>query len=96
MADKNKFLPIGSAVLLKEATRPVIIIGYTVVEEGSTKVWDYLGCAYPIGVISPDKNLLFQKEQIDKVLSVGYQDEEGKKFIDQMEDAVNKIKKNNK
>ena len=75
-------LPVGSVVLLKEATRYIIIIGYAPVEEGSTKIYDYLGCAYPIGVIGHDRSLLFDKSQIDKVIFEGYQDEEGKKFVE--------------
>ena len=56
----NDFLPIGSVVMLKNASRAILIIGYTVVEEGKkNKIWDYLGCAYPFGVIGSDKNLLF-------------------------------------
>ena len=73
----HKFLPVGSVVLLKGATQGVVVIGYNIVEEGSKDVWDYLGCAYPIGVLSSDKNLLFNREQIEKVLFTGYMDEEG-------------------
>ena len=62
----NDFLPVGSVVLLKEATRPIVVIGYSVVEQGSKKLWDYLGCAYPVGVIGTDKNLLFQREQLNR------------------------------
>lgn len=91
---ENKFLPLGSVVLLKDAQRPIVIIGYTVVEEGSTDIWDYLGCAYPIGVIDPSKNLLFQRNQIEKVLHTGYTDDEGGKFLDQLTDNVSKIKPN--
>lgn len=90
---KDEFLPLGSAVLLKDATRPIIIIGYSVVEEGQEEIWDYLGCAYPIGVIDPRKNLLFQREQIDKVLMNGYMDEEGKKFLNQLTESMKDIKK---
>ncbi len=88
----DKYLPVGSVVLLKEATRPVIIIGYTVVEDGSNQVWDYLGCVYPIGVVGRDKNLLFQKEQIDKVIFTGYSDEEGKKFLDNLDKTIENMK----
>ncbi len=86
---KDKFLPVGSVVLLKEATRPIVIIGYMIVEDNSDKIWDYLGCAYPIGVVDSSKNLLFQREQIDNVLFTGYQDEEGKKFIEDIEKMGN-------
>ena len=89
---KDQFLPAGSVVVLKEATRPIVIIGFASVEEGSNEVWDYLGCAYPIGVVDPSKNLLFNKEQIDKILFTGYTDEEGNKFLNQLEENIKNIK----
>ena len=89
---ENKFLPLGSIVLLKDATRYVVVIGYAVSEENSNEIWDYLGCAYPIGVISPNKNLLFNKDQIEKVIFNGYTDDEGTKFLDTLEESVDKIK----
>ena len=88
----SQFLPVGSVVLLKGATRGIVVIGYSVVEEGSDEIWDYLGAAYPIGVITPDKNLLFNRDQIDKVLFEGYADEEGKKFINTLTESMKKIK----
>lgn len=93
MKENKEFLPVGSVVLLKEATRKVVVIGYAVIEKGSTEVWDYLGCAYPVGVISSDSNLLFNKEQIDEVVSVGYSDEEGKNFIKSLENNLRMFKK---
>lgn len=80
MKENDEFLPIGSVVLLKEATRKIVIIGFAAMEAGSQKMWDYIGCAYPIGMVSSEKNLLFNKDQIEKVVSVGYSDDEDKKF----------------
>ena len=90
---KNEFLPVGSVVLLNDATKPVVIIGYSVVEEGSRRLWDYLGCAYPVGVLGKDKNLLFQKEQVYKIISKGYEDDECRKFLDIMNEQYDQIKK---
>ena len=92
--DKNSFLPLGSIVLLKDAKRYIVIIGYAVIEEGSSKVWDYMGCAYPIGVVNSTNNLLFNKEQIDKVIFTGFSDEEGDKFISILEDSISKVRNN--
>lgn len=88
----KEFLPVGSVVLLKEATRPVVVIGYMIVEEGQSEIWDYLGCAYPVGVIGNENNLLFQKNQIDKVLHTGFANDEGKQFLKDLEESVTKIK----
>lgn len=89
----NEFLPIGSVVLLKEATRKVVIIGYGVIEKGKTEVWDYLGCAYPIGVISSETNLLFNRNQIDVVVQKGYVDKEGEEFRKNLKISLDNLHK---
>ena len=62
----KKYLPIGSVVLMKDAKKRVMITGYAVTSpETGNKVWDYIGCLYPEGVISPEKNLLFDHNQIN-------------------------------
>ena len=70
------YFPIGTVVLLKEATVKIMIIGYKVKEAESDKVYDYLGCAYPLGVLQSDRNLLFDKDKIDKIIHLGYKDED--------------------
>ena len=89
---ESEFLPVGSVVLLKNATRPVVVIGYMMLEEGSSEIWDYLACAYPIGVVGDQKNLLFKKEQIAKIIFKGYSDAEGNQFLKQLEESVKQIK----
>lgn len=89
---KIEFLPVGSVVVLKDATNPVVIIGYSVVEHGESKLWDYMGCAYPIGVVGTDKSLLFQGNQIEKILFRGYEDESCKEFLNLMNEQYDKIK----
>lgn len=92
--EKSNYLPVGSIVLLKGATQNVIIIGFAPIEHGQTKVWDYLGAPYPIGVISSDKNLLFDNEQIDKVIAKGYSDDTEKLFRMEMEQSLKTMKRN--
>lgn len=93
---KERFLPIGSVVLLKEATRKVVIIGFAQVEEGNDEIWDYMGCAYPIGVVSTSSTLLFNHDKIDKVISLGYSDEEEKQFRKDLEINLQRIKEEKK
>lgn len=73
-------LPLGSVVLLKDAKRYLVVMGYLIIEEGTNKVWDYMGCAYPIGAISSDAILTFDTNQIEKVIFKGFSDEEGENF----------------
>lgn len=70
-------LPIGSVVLLKNSTKRLMIIGVCQKEqEGNGKLWDYAGCVYPEGYLGSSKTYLFNREQIEKIFALGYQDEE--------------------
>ena len=73
----GEYLPLGTVVILKGFEPKVFIIGYAQQQEGQDKIWDYLGCEHPTGVISPEKNLLFNQDQIEKVIHLGYSDKEG-------------------
>jgi len=74
----NGLLPIGSVVLLKNSSKRVMVIGVCQKQSSAEElvVWDYAGCLYPEGYISPDKTYMFNNEQIEKIYALGYQDEE--------------------
>lgn len=94
--NKEKYLPIGSVVLLKEAKKRVMITGFAAKgKETVDRIFDYMGCLYPEGIISSDKNLLFDHEQIDKIYYLGYSDGEEKEFKQKLTDAVSKIESEN-
>ncbi len=85
-------LPIGSVVLLKDSTKKVMIAG--VCQKGGSdiaKVWDYVGILFPEGYIGSDKMFLFNREQIDKIYALGYQDEEQMLFKAKADEAINKL-----
>ena len=85
----EKYLPLGSVVLMKEAKKRVMITGYAVkAEELGNKIWDYIGCLWPEGMISPDKNLLFDHKDIHKIFAIGYTDEEQKSFMRLLDKAT--------
>ncbi len=71
---EDKFLPIGTVVYLKDAKKPLMIIGFCVISDN--RVFDYSGCLYPEGVVSSDINLLFNHDQIEKIVYSGYVGEE--------------------
>ena len=87
------FLPVGSIVRLKDATMRLIVIGYTPIEKGKVEVWDYLGAIWPMGVITSDKNLLFNRDQVEEVIFEGYSDSAELEFRTKLEQAVKEIKK---
>lgn len=79
----EKYLPVGTVVMLSGGTKRVMITGYLVTpNEDKNSVYDYVGCLFPEGVVSSSQNLLFNHEQIDKVYYLGLVDDEEKEFID--------------
>ena len=74
-------LPIGSVVLLNDATKRVMIVGLKQQQANDEKVWDYSGCLYPEGIINPDHLFLFDHEQINTLFFIGFQDGEGMQFM---------------
>lgn len=88
----EKFLPIGSVVILKGATKRIMITGFCAKEKSDEKfkIYDYIGCLYPEGIIDTDKNLLFDHEQIEKIFAIGYSDDEEKKFKVSLKEMIEK------
>ena len=77
----EKFLPIGTVVMLNGGEKRVMITGFcTVTADDNSTMYDYCGCLYPEGVVSSDKNLLFNHNQIAKIFALGYSDDEEKQF----------------
>ena len=48
------------------------------------KIYDYVGCLYPEGMLSSNQNCLFDHNQIDKIFFLGFVSEEEKKFKGQL------------
>ena len=87
---KEKFLPLGTVVLLKNGTKRLSIIGYAgISNETGDKMFDYIGCLYPEGMINSNKNLLFDHSQIEKVIFEGYSDDEDKVFKEKLNIIIN-------
>lgn len=94
MNKKIDFLPIGTVVLLKGATKRLMITGYCSYDKSNqTKAYDYCGCLYPEGIISSDQLALFDNAQIDKVFYNGYFDNEAKEFKVKLVSSVNQVLK---
>ncbi|MCI8950291.1 MAG: DUF4176 domain-containing protein [Lachnospiraceae bacterium] len=85
----ERTLPIGSVVLLKNATKRVMILGYSRYQAGDqTKVYDYCGCTYPEGFVSPDKTAVFDHDQIAQIYALGYQNDEQIAFRQRLEQVL--------
>ena len=86
----SDFLPVGTVVLLKDATKRLMITGFCIVEnENQEKVWNYSGCLYPEGYMDVGKNYLFDNDQIEEVLHLGLIDEEEIAFKNELNKIVN-------
>ena len=89
---KEKFLPLGSVVLLKNATKRLMITGFYVkADKNNEKTYDYVGCLYPEGVVNSNQTCLFDHNQIEKIYHLGLIDYEEKEFKKELVEEVNKI-----
>lgn len=78
---REKFLPVGSVVLLQNGTKRVMINGFCTVDANEpNKVYDYSGVIFPEGSLSSDQVLLFDHAQIVRVDHIGLEDQEEKDF----------------
>lgn len=88
---KEKFLPIGTVVMLKGGEKRIMITGFCAIEEKDKekkKVWDYSGCMYPEGFLSSNRTLLFDHEQIETIYHYGFIDEEEEAFKERLNEFV--------
>lgn len=78
--------------MLKGGTKRAMITGFcSIGSENKEKVYDYTGCIYPEGLISSNKTLLFNHDQIDKIYHLGLSDDEDKKFKEKLKELMKKI-----
>lgn len=72
----KNMLPIGSVVLLKGGNKRVMITGRILTKAGEEKIYDYAACYYPEGIGATDGTFFFNKDAIERLYFVGFQDEE--------------------
>lgn len=89
----EKYLPIGSVVMLKNASKKIMITGYlSIADEDEKTIYDYNACLYPEGFLSSDQTCLFNHDQIDKVYFTGFIDDEEKEFQKNLQEFSNNLK----
>lgn len=90
----EKYLPVGTVVILKNGTKRVMITGFlTMAGEDKEKVYDYSGCLYPEGILSSEQSLLFDHEQIEKIFHLGLIDKEEREFKQNLNEIAKNAKK---
>lgn len=79
----DKFLPIGTVVLLKGGKKEIMITSYcifpsnTQIKDGKEvtpekKMYEYGGCIYPEGILDSNMVCAFNHSQIEKISYMGY------------------------
>lgn len=103
---KNKFLPIGTIVLLKGGKKELMITGYcicpnslkqmSVDKNDIQQIFDYGACTYPEGFLDDSITYAFNHEQIKEILFLGYETPKQKEFSRLLNVGMFKFKENQK
>lgn len=100
---KERFLPIGTVVLLKGGQKEVMITSYCIfptnvqIKNGEEitpdkKMYEYGGCIYPEGILDSNTACAFNHEQIEKVCHMGYETDIQKELSKALNAGYEKIK----
>ena len=76
----ENLLPVGSVVLLKNGEKRVMICGRVITRAGEDTIYDYAACLYPEGIIGSDNLFFFNRDDIEVIFFIGFQDPEEFKF----------------
>lgn len=72
---KDKYLPIGSIVSIKESNKLIMIVGYYAIKyQNVVKMYDYMGVNYPEGTLL-DGTLAFNHDDITEIVFEGFKNE---------------------
>lgn len=87
--EKIDFLPLGSVVVIKGSIKKFMIVSRALnVNVGDTvKFFDYGGCFFPEGLMG-DKLMYFQHEDIMKLVFKGYDDDDNKMMIENINNVL--------
>ena len=88
----EKFLPLGTVVMLEGGTKRVMISGFCAILNGDrSKIWDYSGCVYPEGFMDSKRTCLFNHDQIKEVYHLGLADDEEKAFKEKLKELAQSL-----
>lgn len=93
---KEKYLPIGSVVILKDNPRTLMITTYLVFptsKDAEPKMYDYGACYFPEGIIESNHAIAFNHSSIKEVVHLGLENEEQKKLNDILIKSAEDVKK---
>ncbi|MCD7730009.1 MAG: DUF4176 domain-containing protein [Oscillospiraceae bacterium] len=86
----KKLFPIGTIVEIDGVVPRYMIIGHIMKESDSDRVWDYAAVPFPIGLLDPEKFLLFNHDKIKVLHFIGLQDTESLEYMKKLYFDINK------
>ena len=97
MNNEEKFLPLGSIILIKGSVRKMIIVGRALMQkiDNQTKYFDYACCTYPEGLIG-DQAIYVNHADIDEVVYKGYADDDDERMQKYIKEQLDKMAVNSK
>jgi len=91
---EEKYLPLGSVVLLKGAKHRISIIGFCfTIKEKNNRQYDYVGVPYPEGFLGISHIMYFDHSDIESIINVAFSDDEEKDFKKRLKETVKRITK---
>ena len=100
----ERFLPIGTVVILKGGKRELMIMSYCIMPSGDVydkngkvdakgKMFDYGACFYPEGMVTNDQLFAFNHDQIEKICYKGYVTDNYKEISKVLNGGLEEMKK---
>lgn len=88
----DEYLPIGSIVILKNGGKKLMIFGIMQSDqsEQNSQEYDYIAVPYPEGNMGQDYQYLFNAEDIDQIVSRGFEDDERNQFLSKLDAYLKK------
>ena len=87
--NEDKYLPLGTVVLLKGGIKKLMITGFMCLDpDNSEIIYDYSGCVYPEGFVSYNQIGLFNHDQIEEVCYMGLVNDEEKNFKESLNNIL--------
>lgn len=93
---KDKFLPIGTVVLLKGGTKNIMITSYLIFAKGDSKekkLFDYGGCPFPEGIIESNYAVGFNHDKIEKIVHMGLENNDQKKISEALKSSYDEVRR---
>lgn len=80
MIQTTDWLPIGSVAHVRGRDGLLMVIACMAQDELTGELWDYAAVPYPLGLVGPERDVMFDKESIDGVFALGFQNEDSERL----------------